>query len=129
MKPSPSSALALTAGNPPGSLSSAVCSHRLPSSKRRPPQNRHNAAGSRSRNPRALLLLAGLQRPRVRLPQVRELGPEPPEPQSLIRPQQLGLGRLGEGQVVPGVPAADLRLLPALPQLSRANCLTGSSIL
>src|SRR5215212_3756317 len=67
--------------------------------------------------PYTVLLLTGLQGPRVGLAQVRKLAPEPPEPQPLIWPQQLRFGPLGEGKVVSGVPAADLHLLPTLPQL------------
>ena len=53
----------------------------------------------------------------MRLPKVRELGPEPPHPPSLIGPQQLGFCRLGEGQVVLGVPATGLLDFAALLQL------------
>src|SRR3954463_4372754 len=45
--------------------------------------------------PRALFLVAGLQGPGVRLPEVRELGTKASEPQALIRPNQLGFGPLG----------------------------------
>jgi hypothetical protein len=53
----------------------------------------------------------------LRLPQVRELDPEPPQPQALIRPQKFGPGRLGEGEIVLGVPAANVLTLFALLQL------------
>jgi len=75
-------------------------------------QNRHNAAASR--NPNSARLFAGLQGPRDRRPQVPELGPEPPQPADLIRPQKLGFGRLGEGDVVHGVPPTNLLRRPAL---------------
>ena len=65
--------------------------------------------------PGALVLTtARLQRPRDRAPEVPDLGPEPSEPLSLIRSQQLGFGLLGEGQVVPRVQPADLLFLAGL---------------
>ena len=61
----------------------------------------------------------------MRLPKVRELGPKPPHPPSLIGAQQLGFCRLGEGQVVLGVTAAHLLGLPALLELLAGVLLDG----
>src|SRR5215208_2410337 len=67
--------------------------------------------------PRALFLVTGLQGPGVRLAQVRELGTKAPEPQALIRPDELGFSPLGEGQIVLRVPKANLGLVRTSVQL------------
>src|SRR5829696_2383736 len=67
--------------------------------------------------PRTLFLVTGLQGPGVRLAQVRELGTKAPEPQALIRPDELGFGPLGEGQIVLRVPKANLGLVRTSVQL------------